>query len=259
MIRSVKISSPNRRVRTVEFSRFCAALVLSLTSGLILIFGLTGCGGADPIHVELQAGGSRERDPRRLIIRAEVTGAQDQLSYRWFSKNGECIPQRTDSPATVFCFAEGSVNDRVAVEVWRGASVVAHSELEVRPADDLPVAETRRRAAIHLEITDKPPYDPVGGPNTRAHIGGILTDDLDSALVVIIYARANGIWFVQPSPMSAKHLLRSDHSFSTWTHTGSEYAVLVARPTFTPLAAAEFLPLVETDILAHVIFEGERR
>lgn len=35
--------------------------------------------------------------------------------------------------------------------------------------------------------------------------------------------------------------------------------ILVARPRFTPLVAAEFLPLVESDILAHLIVERERK
>lgn len=229
---------------------------LLLTLAACFLWG--GCGDSQSVRVELLVGPSREPDPRRLIVRAQVTGAQDQLIYRWFSQTGECIPQRTESPATTFRFGDGQTKDRVVVEVWRGARQVGRSEVVVDFAGT-PTPAPRTKPKVQIEMTDTPPYNPLGGPATRAHIGGNITGEFDSAVVVVIYARANDVWYVQPDPQSAKHLLRSDRSFSTWTHTGSDYAILVARPTFTPLAAAEFLPLVESDILAHLIVEGERK
>lgn len=229
-----------------------------LIAAIGLILGFGGCRKPDAVQVGLQADSSREHDPRRLIIRAQVTGPQERLSYHWFSQTGECVPQRTDSPGTTFYFAEGQGKDQVILEVWRGNQRVAQSEIAVTLPSTLTTEKLRSRPKVQIELTDKPPYDPVGGPGTRSHIGGVLTGELGSPMVVIIYARVNDVWFVQPSAEGAKTLLRSDNSFSNWTHTGANYAVLVARPSFTPLAAAEFLPLVEGDIIAHVIFEGER-
>jgi hypothetical protein len=254
MINFSHLHCSNRQISRPWSARHC----LPPLAALVALLSLVGCGDANQVRVRLQANTSREHDPRRLIIRAEVTGPQDQLNYRWFSQAGECIPQRTDTPATIFSFGEGKTTDRVVLEVWRGNNPVAQGEIAVKLTDN-PPAEIQPKPVVHIEITDTPPYNPAGGPNTRAHIGGKLSGDLSSAMVVFIYARANGIWFIQPDPISPKHFLRSDHSFSMWTHTGSDYAVLVARPTFTPLASAEFLPLVENDILAHLIVEGERQ
>jgi len=42
---------------------------------------------------------------------------------------------------------------------------------------------------------------------------------------------AADLWFIQPEAYKS-HSIRSDSSWSTWTHTGSSYAALVVRPGF---------------------------
>src|SRR4051812_50194711 len=94
--------------------RFLAQFV----SGGLVIACFAGCGGSEPVQVVLKADPSREHNPGRLVIQAKVSGPQERLNYRWFSETGECIPQRSDSPETVFSFGEGKSTDRIVVEVW---------------------------------------------------------------------------------------------------------------------------------------------
>jgi hypothetical protein len=249
-------------------SRLCSALAggrpwrtcwmcAAVLAGLAFLY--CGCGKAERTHVRLSARPSPEQNPRLLAIEAQVGEPRERegLSYRWFSETGECVPQRTESPSTVFSFGEGKTKDRIVVEVWRDDRAVARGELEVTRANEVGSSAVARVPKFEIEMTDTPPYDPRGGPATRAHIGGLVKGDVEAGVVVVIYARAKDIWFVQPFP-GVKTSLRSDHSFSNWTHTGSEYAVLVVQLDFHPPDTVTELPLADKDVLAHLVVEGER-
>ena len=62
------------------------------------------------IHLEAHPprGGDQHRVEIRVEIRAEVTGPQRRLRYRWFSVLGECDPHESDAPVP-----------RVQVEITR--------------------------------------------------------------------------------------------------------------------------------------------
>jgi len=240
----------------VNFRAF-SIFLFSCLAAMLLALAWSGCGNRN-VRVALEVAPSPQSDARRLVVRAQVTGPQDKLVYRWFSQSGECTPQRTDTPETVFAFGENQDRDRILVEVWRDDRTVAQAEIAVQRAIRTAGPESQPKLNVRIEMTDIPPYDAVGGPSTRAHIGGTLSGDLEPGLMVVVYARAKNIWFIQPEAATPKLSLRSDHSFSNWTHTGSEYAVLVVRPGFTPLIAVETMPLNDSGIVTQIIFPGEK-
>jgi hypothetical protein len=238
------------------------SLVATRTGARAVIFAvlavLCSCSRPNSVGVRLQIEPFPELERGRLNVRAEVKPASNEYTYRWFSKAGECIPQHSEYPKTIFVFGEGHTQDRLTVEVWRGSVHVARAELGVSNSGFGARENAKQKPQVKIEMTDVPPFDPLGGPATRAHIGGKLTGDLDAAFVVVLYARLNKTWFVQPSVEGARTLLRSDHSFSNWTHTGVEYAIVVARSSFTPPVTTDILPLNEEEVIAYLIVPGER-
>lgn len=222
-------------------------------AGLLLVFG--GC-GADAVQVELLTERPPAGEVRRVDVHAQVRGPVDGLTYRWYSLAGECDPQETETPGTTFRFAEGSSRDRVTVEVWREEERVAVAEVDV----EIDAAEAWLAAAplppVQVEITTVPRYQPEGGPDTRADIGGTVSGEVTPDLRVVIYARAD-MWYVQPLPQSF-HMIRSDGSWSSWTHTGSSYAVLVVRPGFVAVPRVDVLPQPGGYVVARAIVDGVR-
>ena len=225
-----------------------------LIGSVLVVLG--GCASRDDVRVTLQTLAPPTRDPRTLEIEGQVTGSQDGLRYRWFSVAGECDPQESASPKTAFRFAEGSRRDRVTVEVWRGNERLAQSAIDVA-LDDARVRQAAEPLPqVRVEITKVPPYEPAGGDNTRADIAGLVSGAVDSSYQIVIYARAD-VWYIQPDAHSF-HPIRRDKTWSTWTHTGSSYAVLVVRPGFDAFTRLDALPQVGGYVVARTIVDGVR-
>jgi hypothetical protein len=241
-------------------SRASAAskLVLALRALGIMIWiaGGVACNDPNAVHVELLALPTAEDDAGVLAIDAQVRGTQANLRYKWFSVSGECDPQESDRPSTTFRFASGTTRDRVAVEVWRDSERVARSEIDVRLDEALPRAPAGPTPKVRITVTTVPPYEPAGGPDTRADIAGTITGEVPSGYRVVVYARADA-WYNQPTPY-ATHAIAPDGSWSTWTHTGSSYAVLLVHPSFLPFARLDLLPRVGHDVAALITVEGIR-
>ncbi len=238
-----------RRPRTSETLCLLALGVLALC--------VAACADRDAVRVLLHAQPSPDGDGRRLEIRAEVTGPQAGLRYKWFSVSGECQPQEGDRPSTVFEFADGTTRDRVSLEVWRDDERVATRELDVTLDEPRVRAASRRQPKVQIAIIKIPPYEPEGGPDTRADIAGTVSGEVSPDLRVVIYARADA-WYSQPTPY-ALHAIGSGNTWSSWTHTGSSYAALVVWRTYTPFARLDVLPQVGGDVLARTIVEGRSR
>jgi hypothetical protein len=220
----------------------------------ILALCAGGCGDQNAVRVELQARPPSGPPVRRLDIRAQVTGNQAGLRYKWLAAAGECDPQETDWPATIFRFADGAKRDRVSLEVWRENRRIGQSDLDVKlDREPLPLTpapgKQERLPLIQIAITNIPPYEPAGGPDTRGEIAGTVNGELTPDCKVIIYARASDLWFIQPSAYAALSI-HPDQSWSSWTHTGSSYAALVVRPGFDPLLRLDVLPPVGGYVLA---------
>ena len=224
---------------------------------LVGLLAFASCASPDVVRVTLESRATENRDPRQLDIRAQVTGPTDGLEYRWFSVAGENEPQVSQAPWTVFRFAEGSVKDRVTLEVWRNGARVAQQEIDVQPDAALVETAAQRAPRVTVEITTIPPYEPEGGDATRADIGGRVTGEVAPDHQVVIYARADA-WYIQPHSHTF-HPIGADGSWSSWTHTGSSYAALVVRPGFDAYTRLDVLPQVGSYVVARSIVEGVRR
>lgn len=217
---------------------------------------LAGCGSRDDVRVQLQAFATAKQDPRLVEIRAQVTGPTAHLRYKWFSVAGECEPQESDWPATSFKFAAGAKRDRISCEVWRENQRLGQSQIDVKLDEERARLAAEPLPKVQVEITQIPPYEPHGGPNTRADIGGKVSGEVGADLKVVLYARADA-WYMQPAAY-ALHPIQPDNTFTTWTHTGSSYAALLVRPGFDPYLRLDVLPQVGGYVVARTIVDGVR-
>ena len=90
-----------------------------------------------------------------------------------------------------------------------------------------------------LELTKIPPaaqggregIDAIAGPLRNAH----------PRQQIVIYAHS-GTWWVQPWPDRAFTSIRADVTWSTESHLGFEYAVLLVDPEYHPLPTLDVTP-----------------
>jgi hypothetical protein len=238
------------------FWRFNSSLCL-FGLAVVLPLGAFGCGDRNAVRVQLEGHRAQGQAAGRMEVRAQVTGPQAGLRYKWFSVHGECDPQESEWPSTLFEFANAMTRDRVSVEVWRGNDCVARAELDVKFDGVRPRPVNDPLPKVDVQISSIPPYEPEGGPDTRADISGKVTGEIIPDYKVVVYARADA-WYIQPSAY-AEHVIGADGTWSTWTHTGSSYAVLVVRPGFDPFLRLDVLPQVGDHVLARAIVEGVRQ
>ena len=229
-----------------------------LTYALVpLLLGSSGCEDHNKVRLQLQAYTPPGFDVRRIEMRAQVAGPLTGLRYRWFAVTGVNDPQESDRPATVFTFAEGSLRDRVTVEAWRGTQRVARDEIDVTLDEKRARLAARVIPEVSVEITLLPEFSN-GGPDTRTNIAGRVRGTLNPTYEVVLYARANDVWYIQPEP-SARHTIGADGSWKSWTHGGTDYAALVVRPAFDPLPRYDVLPQTSGFVIARVTSEGRRK
>jgi len=227
-------------------------MVLSVLGFIALV---SACAEGRNVLVQLETHRPQAYDPRQIEVQAMVLGPQTGLHYKWFSVNGDFDPQESYDPKTQFTFAPNSARDRVWVEVWRDNAKVAENALEVN-VDTRSRVGNEKAPVPELSITRVPRYQPEGGPDTRDTIAGTVRTPLGSDYKVIVYARADA-WYIQPTPF-AMQPIESNHTWQTWTHTGSSYAALVVRTAYKPLTRLDVLPQIGADVLARAIVDGRK-
>ena len=221
----------------------------------VLLILSAACGESRQVEVQLETHQPPQNDARRLEVQAQVRGPQAGLLYKWFSVLGQLEPQESYAPKASYTFASNSSSDRVWLEVWRENERIAQSAIDVKIDSRVP-ALTKPAPTVRVEITGIPPYQPEGGPDTRADISGKVAGEITPGLKVVIYARADA-WYIQPLPYTT-HLIEPDGTWKSWTHTGSNYAALVVQPDFKPFTRLDVLPQVDGDVVARTVVEGKR-
>lgn len=226
----------------------------ALIPAALLVSCAIGCGERDIVRVNLRAR-PLPQEPLTLVqIEAQVAGPTDGLQYKWFAVSGECEPQESEQPKTVFKFPEGVRQDRVSVEVWRGNRRVAQSEIKLKFDEEQARRELQRPPEAQIEITAIPPSE-LGGANTSNHIDGKVNGKISPDYLVAIYVRAYGAWYIQPDAR-ALHPIKPGNTWGTWTHTGTRYAALLVRPDYEPLTKLDMLPQTNNYVLALDIVDG---
>ena len=222
---------------------------------LLLLTLCSGCGDRTAVQVILQSKPAAKGSSLRLEIQGSVTGPLTGLHYKWLAVSGQCEPQESDVPVTVFRFAEGVKRDRVTLEVWRAGRRVSQSELAVTFAGEVAeLAAKEKEPEVQIEITGIPPWE-AGGEDTRANISGRVRGAIRPEYRVVLYALAYDSWYMQPTAHDL-HPIQADNTWASWTHTGEQYAALVVSPGFVPRVRSDMLPVVGDKVLAKVIVEG---
>lgn len=227
-----------------------------LPTAMSLVVALS-CADADAGEVRIEAIPAVERDARAMDIRAQLSGPVEGTRFKWYSVTGETDPQESTQPATVFTFADGVTKDRITVEVWRSNKLLARNELDVKLDETRALLAGATRPKVQADISVVPPYEPNGGADTRADIGGRLVGDNVTDYRVIIYARAD-LWYRQPMP-DISIPVGADGTWKSWTHTGSNYAALVVRRDVGLSTRLDVLPRVGGNIVAIAIVEGVKK
>ena len=227
--------------------------VLALAAALCLT---AGCDGPSTARVKLHVRPSASEAPTRLEVQAQIAGSQTDLRYKWFTVSGACDPQESDSPTTVFQFAESVTRDRVSVEVWRSDRRIGQADIDVKFDEEQSRLVSNRSPQVQIEITTIPPAE-AGGPDTRANIAGKVSGKIEPGDKVLLYAYAYDYWHIQPIAQMV-HPIGADNTWSNWTHTGASYAALVVKNGYEPRIRLDVLPRVGGGVLARTVVEGKK-
>jgi hypothetical protein len=93
-----------------------------------------------------------------------------------------------------------------------------------------------------------------GGPDRMAPIAGRAPGALPGQRIVL-YARS-GPWWVQPLADHPFTAIRSDSSFESTTHLGTEYAALLVEPGYRPPSRTDELPTLAGGVVATATAKG---
>lgn len=237
-------------------SEHCLTAVWNVVLSLIALI-IAGCTNQEDMQVRLVSYVPTGESGLRVEVQAQVTGAQAGLRYKWYAIAGTCEPQESDTPRTVFTFANNIPVDGVVVEVWREGHRLARGDIDLKfDADMAARAELARPGGVKIEVTRIPPWH-IGGADTRDDIAGRVIGEVPEGCGVIVYARAYESWFIQPTA-STKHPIAADGTWRTWTHLGEHYAALLVTKDYVPITRLDMLPLESGSVLSRAIVEGSR-
>ena len=110
---------------------------------------------------------------------------------------------------------------------------------------------------LQIIIDKVPPYDPVGGPNSKGEIAGRVLGAETGNYVVVIYSRTS-TWYVQPTTAEPTTEIGPDGSWSADIQTGTHYAVLLVPRSFQPPATTSSKPIRLNGVFTSIEVEGKR-
>jgi len=86
---------------------------------------------------------------------------------------------------------------------------------------------------IKITISEFPPYNPVGGPDSTGHIAGRVEGSASEEYSIVIFSYTDR-WYVQPSTEKPRTAVDANGNWSAEIKTGSKYAVLLVPQNFQP-------------------------
>jgi hypothetical protein len=119
------------------------------------------------------------------------------------------------------------------------------------------------RASVAIDIprirmTLIPRASALGDPNVLENIAGVIEGIRDpGAYRVVIYAMTDR-WFVQPVATEPLIHINPDGTFSSAIHLGTQYAVLLVKPTFRPPIIADAVPAGGHDVVVVATYAGTK-
>ena len=222
---------------------------------------------ADKFAAELYVQSKQVYTGEHTELSVGVKNPTQGLRYRWRADRGSCNPKDSEKLSTIYTAPSSAGDDRVSLEVVQGNKIIYATEATIKVIENTPRAGMSvspvlspslsptpsisggtnlagRTGKPVIRITQIPPYDPAGGPDSSADIAGEVSglsrEELKNYRVVI-YARTDK-FYVQPLAASPFTSLEEDGRFTTWTHGGSLYAALLVKEGFKPPNTADNLP-----------------
>ena len=116
-------------------------------------------------------------------------------------------------------------------------------------------APSRQSRKPSVEFTQIPRAVTIGGPEDLEHITGRVVDGVPDAQIVV-YARSEGIWWVQPFRSQAVTEIESNGSWINVTHLGSDYAALLVKKGYRPPPRVSDLPSPNNEVIAVAVTKG---
>jgi hypothetical protein len=115
---------------------------------------------------------------------------------------------------------------------------------------------------FQIRMTEVPPYDEIGGPNSNAHIAGEVSgvDPKDyEKYGVLIYSLTRTTWWVQPETTKALNKIKDGGKWDADIHTGKKYAALLVPKDYPPLYTTDTQPSDMTGVLAIIQKDGKNK
>lgn len=106
-----------------------------------------------------------------------------------------------------------------------------------------------------IEFTQVPPTS-AGGPNTRGTIAGRAIGGRSSQQIVLYAKAKGGSWWIQPLASKPFTAIRSDQTWESPTHLGTEYAALLVDADYKPQNMTYDLPMPGGQIRAVATVRG---
>jgi hypothetical protein len=97
-----------------------------------------------------------------------------------------------------------------------------------------------------------------GGPNETDLISGKATGPNLTSLQIVIYAKAGGKWWVQPTIENPYTLILSDGSWQNDIYLGNQYAILLVTKSFKPQSTVSTLPQLDVNVKAIEIVNAKQ-
>jgi hypothetical protein len=104
-----------------------------------------------------------------------------------------------------------------------------------------------RQARVKLSITSVPPKG--AGPDRLEAIAGRVSGVRPKDYRIVIYALTD-MWYVQPYIDFPLTTINPDGRWESTIHLGSEYAVLLVKPSFKPSPTLAMLPAMGGEVVA---------
>ena len=106
-------------------------------------------------------------------------------------------------------------------------------------------------------VTERPPYDPVGGPDSKALIAGKVSGVRPEDYCIVIYSFTN-TWYVQPTTAEPRTPIGSDGTWRSVIQTGTIYAILLVPQNYDPPPTTPRRPTQMPGVVKWIEIEGKR-
>ncbi len=90
----------------------------------------------------------------------------------------------------------------------------------------------------------------IGGPNQTDIISGKVVGRNLNLLQIVIYTKAGGKWWVQPTTENPYTAILTDSTWQNEIHLGNQYAILIVTRSFIPQNTYTTLPQIDTNVKA---------